>query len=316
MANPRSICYGFVTSMPHPPRLRVCLVDMNNGVANQATRCFRRLVDTFSARVTEANPSLDVVFKHVQPRNLGELPEHDTDIVLSSGGPGAPTDGYEDKWCTEYRKFLDGVVTANATRPLHAPKVLLICHSFEIGVLHFGLARMEQRPTKKFGLMPAYMTPEGEATDFLRPFGYRLFSWEHRDWEAVGLDEERLRELGGAVLATETHHTHEVHKGDALLALRFANGMDGTQFHPEADKPGVMAWVDKPESQEALRKAYGSALFERMVKSVTNRDRLAKTFALLIPGWLTYRFNELAPDRGWTPLAPPVMGMLDFDVAV
>ena len=86
--------------MQHPSRLKVCLVDMNNGVANQATRCFRRLVDGFSKRVREANPSLDVVFKHVQPRNLGELPDADTDLLLSSGGPGAPTDGYEDPWST------------------------------------------------------------------------------------------------------------------------------------------------------------------------------------------------------------------------
>ena len=90
--------------------VRVCLVDMNNGVANQATRCFRRIVDAFGKRVRETNPTLELVFKHVQPRNLGELPSHDDDLVLSSGGPGSPFDGYDDPWCTGYRAFLDWVV--------------------------------------------------------------------------------------------------------------------------------------------------------------------------------------------------------------
>ncbi len=302
--------------MQHPSRLKVCLVDMNNGVANQATRCFRRLVDGFSKRVREANPSLDVVFKHVQPRNLGELPDADTDLLLSSGGPGAPTDGYEDPWSTGYRAFLDRVTEANLKDRFTSPKALLICHSFELGVLHYGVAQMARRETKKFGLMPAYMTADGEATDYLRPFGYRLFSWEHRDWQAVDLDSQRLADIGGAVLATETHESHGAHKGDAALAIRFTAGVDGTQFHPEADKPGVMAWVEKPESQNALRLAYGDALLDRMVKSLGNPDRLAKTFALLVPGWLTYRFNELAGGRGWNELGPPMMGMQDFDVAV
>lgn len=210
---------------------------MNNGVANQATRCFRRLVDAFGKRVRERNPSLDVVFTHVQPRNLGELPPKDTDLLLSSGGPGSPYDGFDAPWCTGYRSFLDHVVERNVVDPTNAPKALLVCHSFQLAVLHTAVATMEQRTTKKFGLMTAYMTQAGERTDFLAPFGYRLFCWEHRNWEAIDLDEKRLRELGGEVYATETHASHPQHKykGDALLALRFAPGIDGTQFHPEAE---------------------------------------------------------------------------------
>ena len=300
------------------PDLRVCLVDMNNGVANQATRCFRRLVDGFSARIRERNPSLDVGFTHVQPRNLGELPPDDTDILLSSGGPGSPYDGFDAPWCTGFRGFLDRVIEANAAKAEGAPKALLVCHSFQLAVLHTAVATMEQRATKKFGLMTAYMTEAGERADFLTPFGYRLFCWEHRNWEAVDLDAKRLAELSGEVLATETHASHPQHKykGDALLALRFAPGVDGTQFHPEADKPGVMAWVDKPESQDALRVAYGDALLEKMKTSLGNPERLAKTFALLIPGWLTHRFNELALVRGWKPVDVPVQDMREFDVAV
>src|ERR1700722_10817678 len=107
--------------------LRLCLVDMNNGVANEATRCFRRLFESFSHQVRAANPEIQITLHHVQPRNLGELPEHDADIVLSSGGPGAPSDGYDDPWCVGYRKFLDRVVDGNLRDPLRAPGLFVVC---------------------------------------------------------------------------------------------------------------------------------------------------------------------------------------------
>ncbi len=291
---------------------------MNNGVANQATRCFRRIVEAFGARVRAKNPNVELVFKHVQPRNLGELPAHDDDLVLSSGGPGSPHDGFDDAWAVGFRSFLDHVVEKNKHAPHAAPKVLAVCHSFQLSVIHFKVAEMRKRPSLKFGLMPAYMTQEGERADFLGPFGYRLFCWEHRNWEALNLDKKRLEALGGTVLAKETHHTHAPvkHKGDAILALRFAPGIDGTQFHPEADKPGVMNWIERPEHKVAVQDAYGEVLYDRMVKSLANPERLAKTFALLIPGWLTHRFNELAPSRDWKPLDQPSADMASFDVAV
>lgn len=306
--------------MPHSrsTSLRVCLVDMNNGVANQATRCFRRIVDAFGKRVREANPSLELLFKHVQPRNLGELPTHDDDLVLSSGGPGSPFDGYEEPWCTGYRRYLDWTIDRNLSHIAEAPKTFVVCHSFELAVVHFRVADMRKRDALKFGLMPAYMTRDGERADFLAPFGYRLFCWEHRNWEAIGLDEPALAALGGSVLARETHDSHdsEKHKGEAVLGLHFAPGIDGTQFHPEADKPGVMNWIERPEHKVAVQDAYGEVLYDCMVKSLANPERLAKTFALLIPGWLAYRFNELAPSRGWTALSPPDQGDTEFDVAV
>ncbi len=288
---------------------------MNNGVANQATRCFRRIATAFGERVRSVNPHVELAFKHVQPRNLGELPAADDDLVLSSGGPGSPHDGYDDAWCTGYRKFLDHAAQKNAAGAAAAPKVLVVCHSFQLSVLHFAVAKMRRRDALKFGLMPAYMTKSGERADFLSPFGYRLFCWEHRHWEAVDLDAKKLEALGGEVFAKETHEKG-AHKGDAILAMRFAPGIDGTQFHPEADKPGVMNWIERPEHKIAVQDAYGEALYDRMVKSLANPDRLAKTFALLIPGWLTYRFNEIAPSRGWKPLEAPAQSDAEFDVAV
>jgi len=259
----------------------------------------------FRARVSTENPNVDVVLTHVQPRNLGELPPVDADLVLSSGGPGSPFDGYDEAWCNGFRKTLDRIVDSNRKSEPEAPKMLVVCHSFELAILHFAIGKMQKRSALKFGLMPAYTTRVGRDVDFLRPFGDRLFTWEHRNWEAVDLDEKRLAECGGAVLATESREGQPPDKGRALLGMKFAAGIWGTQFHPEADKPGVMAWIERPEHKVAVTDAYGQLLYERMVKSLSNPDRLAKTFSLLIPGWLTHRFNALARLRNWKPLPIP-----------
>lgn len=296
--------------------LRICLVDMNNGVANQATRCFRRLNDAFAKRVRERNPDLEVSFRHVQPRNLAELPSDDVDIVLSSGGPGSPHDGFDDAWCVGYRRFLDHAVERNMKDSARAPKLFLVCHSFEIAILHFAVAEMQKRSTTKFGVMPAYITDAGQKTDYVSPFGYRLFTWEHRNWEAVNPDMKRIAELGGQIVSKESHQKAVVNRGDAILGMRFAPGVDGVQFHPEADKAGVLAWIENPEHAATVESAYGPALYAKMVKSLANPTRLARTFALMIPGWLTLRFNELAAPRGYKPLTMPEQAMQDFDVAV
>jgi hypothetical protein len=295
--------------------LRLSLVDMNNGVPNEAVRCFRRLFAGFTARVRAANPRLSVHLEHVQPRNLGELPSRDSDLVLSSGGPGSPHDGWDEPWCSGYRAYLDGVMDRATRRPDDGPAAFLVCHSYEIAVQHFRFATMTERPNLKFAIFPAYLTPGGQRTDFLRPFGDRLFVWEHRAWQAVQLDPQRVAAHGGALLATESR-PGQTDKGEGLLGFRFGPGLEGTQFHPEADRPGVLAWIERPEHAEALKDAYGNSLYDRMMKTLGDPERLARTYALLIPGWLTERFNRLARARGLQPVAPPVQNMEEFEVQV
>lgn len=293
--------------------LKLCLVDMNNGVANEATRCFRRLFDAFVVKVRAANPGLDISFRHVQPRNLGELPDDHSDLVLSSGGPGSPHEGYEDPWCAGYRRFVDHVVESNLKDPLRAPGLFAVCFSFELCINHFGFAHMTKRDTLKFGVMPCYTTEAGAESLLFRPFGDRLFVWEHRRWQAVDLDEKKLKALGGQLLATESR-AGGADKGPGLLGFRFAPGVVGTQFHPEADRPGVLAWIYRPEHAADLVDAYGQSLYDRMLKTLADPTRLARTYALLIPGWLTHRFNEhIARVRGLNPIPEPEQDMRSFE---
>ena len=67
-----------------------------------------------------------------------------------------------------------------------------------------GRFRRLPRAERKFGVMPIYTTAEGQHHPLLSAFHDRLFAFEHRNWEAIDLDEAKLRGLGGKVLARES----------------------------------------------------------------------------------------------------------------
>jgi hypothetical protein len=206
------------------------------------------------------------------------------------------------------------VVEERLARGEASRALFAVCHSFELAVLHYGVAQMTPRPERKFGVMPVYTTEAGGRAPLLASFGDRLFAWEHRSWQATGLDASRLASLGGELWAVETRDPAR-YKGDGLLAFRFAPGVEGTQFHPEADRAGAIAWIERPEQARAVVEAFGEVTYRRMRKTLDDPARLARTWALLIPGWLARSFNALAPVRGWRPVPPPVHDVAAFTTA-
>jgi homoserine O-succinyltransferase len=283
--------------------LRLCIVDMNNGHVNQAMRCFRGLASAFFERVRLNNPTLDCELVEVSPRDTDDAVPRDCDLYLSSGGPGSPFDGDGTSWVDDYGRFSDSVVESAIRDDEGQQALFAICYSFELVVRHFKVAHIGQRSERKFGVMPIYTTPEGQRHPLLTAFGDRLFAFEHRNWEAIDLDEARLRSLGGTLLARESRDG--VSKGRALLALEVAPGIETVQFHPEADRPGVMNWVARPEQAEAFKAQYGEFTYQAMLRTLDDPRRLARTYALVIPGWLNRRFNMLAERRGYCELPPP-----------
>jgi homoserine O-succinyltransferase/O-acetyltransferase len=284
-------------------KLRLCVVDMNNGHVNQAMRCLRSIAGTFFERVRATNPSLPCELVTVSPRDTGAPVPRDCDLYLSSGGPGSPFDGDSDTWYNDYEAFARGIVESAMVGGRETRALFAICYSFELVVRQFHLATIAPRAERKFGVMPVYMTSEGMTHPLLAAFHDRLFAFEHRNWEAIDLDESKLGAMGGKLLARESRDG--VSKGRAILALDVAPGVEAVQFHPEADRPGVMNWVSRPEQAEAFKQTYGEATYLAMLKTLDDPRRLARTYALVIPGWLSRRFNVLAAHRGWADIPPP-----------
>jgi GMP synthase-like glutamine amidotransferase len=290
--------------LKHSPRpLRLCIVDMNNGHVNQAIRCLRSISSSFFDRVQRENPDVVCELVEVSPRDTGNAIPLDCDLYLSSGGPGSPFEGDGTAWADDYGRFCDAVVEASIHGGAGQRALFAICYSFEMVVRHFKLAHIGPRTERKFGVMPIYTTGEGQRHPLLSPFGDRLFAFEHRNWEAIDLDTSRLATLSGQLLAQESRDG--VSKGRAVLGLDAAPGVEAVQFHPEADRPGVMNWVARPEQAAAFKATYGEVTYQAMLRTLDDPRRLARTFALVIPGWLTRRFNAIAPHRDYCELPPP-----------
>lgn len=283
--------------------LRICIIDMNNAHVNQAMRCLRGLAATFFEHAVANNSGLACELVEVSPRDTGDPVPRDCDLYLSSGGPGSPFDGDGQGWVEDYGRFCDDVVESAARGGADQRALFAICYSFELVVRHFELAHIGPRAERKFGVMPIYTTGDGQRHPLLSAFGDRLFAFEHRNWEAIDLDEARLRALDGHLLARESRDG--VSKGRAILALDIAPGIEAVQFHPEADRPGVMNWVARPEQAAAFKAVYGEVTYQAMLRTLDDPRRLARTYALVIPGWLVRRFNALATSRGYAPLDPP-----------
>lgn len=283
--------------------LRLCIIDMNNAHVNQAMRCMRGIVSIFFAQVVAENPGLTCERVEVSPRDTNDAVPRDCDLYLSSGGPGSPFDGDGQPWADDYGRFSEGLVESCIRGGADQRAMFAICYSFEMVVRHFKLAHIGPRAERKFGVMPIYTTTEGQAHPLLSAFGDRLFAFEHRNWEAIDLDEPKLRSLGGELLARESRDG--VSKGRAILGLDVAPGIEAVQFHPEADRPGVMNWVARPEQAAAFKAQYGEMTYQAMLRTLDDPRRLARTYALVIPGWLARRFNVLAPSRGYAPIPAP-----------
>ncbi len=283
--------------------LSVCLIDMNAGHVNQAMRCFRGIVTSFFDRVRLKNPTLACRVVEVSPRDTNTLIPRDCDIYVGSGGPGSPYDGDAEPWFADFGSFSDWVATASRRTDEDQKSLFGVCYTYELLVRHFGVAEVSTRDSRKFGVMPIYTTSFGQKHPLLSAFKDRLFAFEHRNWEAVNVNEKRVAELGGGLLAQESRDGHS--KGRGLLGFDFEGGVEAVQFHPEADRAGVMSWVARPEQAAAFRATYGEDTYQAMLRTLDDQNRLARTFALVIPGFLQRRFNLLAEARGYEVIEPP-----------
>ena len=286
----------------HRP-LRVCLLDMNQGHQNQAMRCFRGIVTAFFDRVRAENPGLVCHLVEVSPRDTNTPIPRSADIYLGSGGPGSPFDGDADPWFGDFREVVDLIAEHARTPDEHQKSLFGVCYTYELLVRHFAIATMAMRDSRKFGVMPAYTTGFGQRHPLLAPFKDRLFAFEHRHWESIDVDHQRLSALGGGVLAQESRDGHS--KGRAALGFDLGPGIECVQFHPEADRAGVISWVARPEQAAAFRATYGEFTYQAMLRTLDDPSRVARTYALVIPGFLQRKFNRLAEARGYRPITPP-----------
>src|SRR5215212_12243385 len=90
--------------MQEPRKIRVAILDLYEGQANQGMRCIRELLNQFG----EFN-NLDLEWDEYEVRLKHQLPDLSYDIYISSGGPGSPLESEGSEWERAYFNWLSQV---------------------------------------------------------------------------------------------------------------------------------------------------------------------------------------------------------------
>lgn len=269
-----------------PPRtLRIALLDLYDGEANQGMACIRDLIAAHAERIQEEH-GVALELTEFDVRRARDVPGLEYDVYLSSGGPGSPFDGLGTPWEEAYFRWLDRLWEHNATAPAPARKhALFICHSFQLLARHFGFAQITRRNGMSFGVMPMHQTEDGLEDPLFENLGEPFYAADFRDWQAVDMRWDRFEEIGGVVLAREKKRPH-VDYERAVMAVRLSPEIAGVQFHPEANPPGMLDHFRQPKRKAHVVRHHGEEKYERTMARMSDPHYLLRTYDTVIPNFL------------------------------
>lgn len=267
--------------MSHYP-LKLAILDMYNGEANQGMRCIIDIINRF-------NHMLEC--KVFDVRGKSEFPDiNDYDIYISTGGPGNPLIG-DGKWDLKYYDFIDALVKWNDEKEVKK-HMLFICHSFQMACKHFGLAEITKRNDTSFGVMTVHKTVAGTEDPLLNGLSDPFYAVDSRDYQVVQPNLKVFSDKGATILSLEKIRDH-VQLERAIMAVRFTEYFVGTQFHPEADPISFIANLRKKETREKIRAMKGKRKFRDMLEMLLDDQTIYRTNETLIPNFLRIAINDL-----------------------
>jgi hypothetical protein len=72
----------------------------------------------------------------------------------------------------------------------------------------------------------------------------------------------------------------------AIMGLRFNDYMVGTQFHPEADAPGMSRYLQRPDKKQMVIKNHGLEKWQSMIEQLNDPDKILYTYSHILPNFL------------------------------
>lgn len=268
--------------------VRIAILDLYEGHANQGMRCLREIINQWSEFY-----GIEAQFDEFDVRLQQAVPDLSYDIYISSGGPGSPLESEGSAWEAAYFSWLQSVEEWN-TDPLNEIKkqVFLICHSFQLVCRHYGVGTVSKRKSTAFGVFPVHVLPEGQQDPVLRGLRDPFYVVDSRDWQVTEPDLDLLRARGMQVLCIEKYRPH-VPYAQAVMGVRFNDYMLGTQFHPEADAIGMSMYLQTEEKKEIVIEAHGEEKWRSMIEQLNDPDKIMWTYAHILPNFLTLASQQL-----------------------
>ncbi len=268
--------------------LRIAILDLYEGQANQGMRCIRQLINEWSSF-----HGVPVHFDEFDVRREHQVPDLSYDVFISSGGPGNPLESEGSEWEKNYFNWFSQVEIWNRDQE-HTPKkfIFLICHSFQLVCRHFDVGDISKRKSTAFGVFPVHVTLEGQQDPVFSGLKDPFYVVDSRDYQVTLPDFNRLKMLGAEILCIEKYRPH-VPYAQALMGVRFNEYIVGTQFHPEADASGMSMYLQTEEKKKMVIENHGEIKWKSMVEQLNDPEKIMWTYGHLIPNFLTMAYQNL-----------------------
>ncbi|MEJ7556775.1 MAG: GMP synthase [Pedobacter sp.] len=267
-------------------RVKVAVIDMNNGTANQGMRGIQEIL----LRYREEH-DIDLSFDIFDLRQKGEIPDLSYDIYISSGGPGSPFDGVGTTWENDFFNLLTALENYNKQTDSAKKYAFLICHSYQLGCRKFNVGEVIKRHSTAFGIFPVFLTDSGTSDLIYEGLGNPFYTVDSRDWQVVRVDESGDSPYTN-VLALEKERPH-VDLERCVMSVRFTNEIVGTQFHPEADPVGMKMYLLRDDKKQAIIENHGMEKYQDMLTSLDDTRKLQLTQTIILPRFITEAINAL-----------------------
>jgi homoserine O-succinyltransferase/O-acetyltransferase len=267
--------------------VRIAILDLYEGVANQGMRGIREIINQFG-EINQLNIEMD----EFDVRLKNTVPDLTYDIYISSGGPGSPLESEGSEWEKNYFEWLREVEKWNDdAMQLQKKYVFFICHSFQLVCRHWQLAKVCARKSTSFGVFPIHLLEEGKEEPVFSGMNDPFYAVDSRDFQII---EPRMNMLykGAKILCIEKDRPHLPYER-AIMGIRFSDYFIGTQFHPEADAIGMTMYLHTEEKKKTVIENHGLAKWKSMIEQLNDPDKILWTYAHILPNFLNIALNSL-----------------------
>ncbi len=266
--------------------IKIAIIDLYNNEVNEGIRCINEIVSD----AVKKNNTAKISSRRFETRYKDEVPDSSYDIFISSGGPGSPFDGVNQKWDADYFKMLDEIWNYNQHEKENKKYIFFICHSFQMMARFFKFADVTERYEKSFGVLPFVRTNEGKKDFILSGLVDPFYAADFRQFQVVQPDKKIIDELGAKILSTEIDdHVHE----SAVMAVRISDEIAGTQFHPEADPSSMLFHLKQEERKKHVVEKFGEAKYHQIISLLEEPDKIKLTRETVLPAFLNSAIEKL-----------------------
>jgi GMP synthase-like glutamine amidotransferase len=269
-------------------RLKIAILDLNEGEPNEGMRCLRNILSEFG----EEN-NIKVDWNEYDVRVLNQVPDMSYDVYISSGGPGSPLESRYSDWEKKYFAWLNEVERWNMNPGnLQKKFVFFICHSFQLTARYYNIGILTKRHSSAFGIFPVHMLEDGFNEPVFAGLRDPFYAVDSRDYQLIQPNAEVIKKMGAKILCIEKERP-QVPYERAIMGIRYNEYMIGTQFHPEADPSGIAMYLHRDDKKKMIIENYGEEKWLSMLRHLDDPDKIFWTYSHVLPNFLNQAVEQL-----------------------